>query len=181
MAENKLFKVYEGLPNWARGVVVIGGVAIAYTIGNTIYKRLQRLKSDAEEQQKLIQVQIEIDKNKKNGVQPSYNDVQFNNLADAAQNAFTNCRLSIIPCPTYLPLCQSNSYKEFYPIVEQLKNDADFLQLQKIFGVRTISKQIYCGGDIRMNLATLVKDQLNNFEIEGLNRILKGNSITYRF
>jgi len=183
MNESTIFKYYKELPSWAKGVVVIGGIGIAYIIGSTIYRKVQQISSDAEEQNKLNQIQDEINKNKQIGISPSYNNIQFNNLADAAQNAFVNCRLPIIPCPVYLgsALCQSNSYKEFAPIVEQLKNDSDFLELQKTFGIRNISKQFVCGGDIRMNLATLVKDQLNNFEIDGLNRILKSKGITYTF
>lgn len=181
MAENKYLRVYEDLPSWARGVVVVGGIGIAYIIGSTIYKKVQQAISDADQQEKLKQIQSEIDNNKQNGLVASYNDIQFNNFADAAQNAFTNCRLPIIPCPTYLPLCQSNSFKEFYPIIEKLKNNVDFLQLQKIFGVRTISKQFFCGGDIRMNLPTLVKDGLNSYEIKTINETMGAKGITYNF
>lgn len=182
MAENKLFKVYEELPGWAKGVVVIGGMAIAYAVGSTIYNRIKRISDDADQQDKLNKVQEELNKQNQQGVKATYTDVQFNNFADAAQNAFTNCRVPVIPCSTSLGvLCQSNSYREFYPIIEQLKNDADFLQLQKTFGVRTISKQFYCGGDIRMNLPTLVKDHLNKYEIATINSTMKANGINYTF
>jgi len=37
---NKIFETYKELPSWAKGVVVVGGIAIAYIVGNTIYKKL---------------------------------------------------------------------------------------------------------------------------------------------
>lgn len=179
--ENKLLKVYDGLPPWARGVVVVGGMTILYVVGNAVYKRIQRASSDAEEQEKLNRVKSELESKKKQGLVPSFSDVQFNNFADAAQNAFVNCRVDVIPCPTYIPFCWSNSGKEFYAIIKQMKNDVDFLKLQETFGIRTISKQFWCGGDIRMNLPTLVKDQLNNQEIKTINNTLADNGITYRY
>lgn len=182
MEKENLLKVYDGLPPWARGVVVIGGIGILYIVGSTLYKKVQQAKNDKLEEEKTNKIQDELVKTKKEGMVASFSDVQFNNFADAAQNAFTNCRLPIIPCPTYLGVgCQSNSFREFYPIVKQLKNNVDFLQLQKTFGIRTITKSWTCGGDIRMNLPTLVKDQLNSQEIKTINNTLADNGITYRF
>jgi len=182
MEQNKLFKVYQELPPWAKGVAVVGGMAILYVVGSTIYKRVQQVSNDAEEKVKLEKIQQEIDSQSSGGQKASYTDIQFSNFADEAQNAFTNCRLPIVPCATYLgAVCQSNSFREFYPIIKELKNDVDFLQLQKTFGVRTISKSWVCGGDIRMNLPTLVKDQLNKYEIQTINETLAKNGIKYRF
>jgi hypothetical protein len=182
MEQNKLLRVYEELPPWARGVVVIGVIGITYIVGNTIYRRIQQVSSDAEEQRKLDQIQKELDAKKNSGSTPSFTDIQFSNFADEAQNAFTNCRLPIIPCPTYLGVaCQSNSFREFYPIIKQLKSDVDFLKLQKAFGVRTVTKSWACGGDIRMNLPTLVKDQLNSYEIKTINSTMAEKGITYTF
>jgi hypothetical protein len=182
MEQNKVLKIYEELPPWARGVVIVGLLGVTYIVGSTIYKRVQRISSDAEEKAKLDQIQRELDSKKSSGERATFTDIQFNNFADASQNAFTNCRLPIVPCPTYLGLvCQSNSFREFYPIIKQLKNDVDFLQLQKAFGIRTVTKSWACGGDIRMNLPTLVKDQLNSYEIKTINSTMAEKGITYSF
>jgi hypothetical protein len=182
MEQNKAMKIYEELPPWARGVVIVGLLGITYIVGNTIYKKAQQISSDAEEQSKLDLIQKELDSKKSSGQIPSFTDIQFNNFADAAQNAFTNCRLPIIPCSTSLGVaCQSNSFREFYPIIKELKSNVDFLQLQKSFGVRTITKSWACGGNIRMNLPTLVKDQLNSYEIKTINSTLSDKGIIYTF
>jgi outer membrane murein-binding lipoprotein Lpp len=182
MANDKVYKYYTELPGWAKGVVIIGVLGVTYIVGSTIYKRIQRISSDAEEKSKLDQIQKELNSKKNSGQSATFTDIQFNNFADAAQNAFTNCRLPIVPCPTSLGIvCQSNSFREFYPIIKQLKNDVDFLQLQKSFGVRTITKSWACGGNIRMNLPTLVKDQLNSYEIKTINSAMSEKGITYSF
>ena len=40
MANDKVYKYYTELPGWAKGVVIIGGLGIAYIVGTTIYKKV---------------------------------------------------------------------------------------------------------------------------------------------
>jgi len=37
---NKVYEYYEGLPSWARGIVVVGGLILVYVVGSTIYKKV---------------------------------------------------------------------------------------------------------------------------------------------
>jgi hypothetical protein len=183
MANDKFYKYYQDLPGWAKGVVIVGALGVTYIVVSTVYKKITSIPDLINQQKKVDQLNKDLNDKKKEGVLPTLSQTQFNNLADQAQNAFTNCRLPIIPCPVYLGslLCQSNSYKEFRPIAEKLKNDADFLQLQSTFGTRTIQKGWGCGGNIVMNLPTLVLDQLNGYEVEAINKILSKNGISYQF
>jgi hypothetical protein len=41
MADNKIFKVYQELPQWAKGVVVVGGLVVTYIVGSTVYKKVK--------------------------------------------------------------------------------------------------------------------------------------------
>jgi hypothetical protein len=37
---NKVYQYYQGLPSWARGIVVVGGLVLVYIVGSTIYKKV---------------------------------------------------------------------------------------------------------------------------------------------
>jgi hypothetical protein len=175
--ENKALKIYEELPSWAKGVVVVGGLAMGYILVSTIYKKFASIPDALDEQRKLNQLKEDLSE-KLVTQDATYDDTMYNNLADEAENAFVNCRLDIVPCSTYLGIvCQTNSFREFRPVVEKLKSDVDFLKLQEAFGVRSISKQFWCGGAKDFNLPTLVRDQLNHYEISRLNTIMADNGV----
>ena len=186
MGDNKAFKVYEDLPNWARGVVVVGGLVVLYIVGNTIYKKIQGLSSNVDTQNKLNQINNDLNNKLNQGQQPTFNSTQYNNFADAIAAAFTGCDYSspIIPISTSVPIIggYSNSGAVVYNILYKFNNDVDFLALQKAFGTRTISKSWLCGGDFNnVSLEAAVTNQLNNYEISGINDLLSSRNITLRF
>jgi hypothetical protein len=186
MSDNKALKVYEDLPNWARGVVVVGGLVVLYIVGNTIYKKIQGLSNNVDTQNKLNQVNNDLNDKINQGQQPTFNSTQYNNFADSIAAAFSGCDFSspIIPISTKIPVIggYSNSGAVVYNIISQFNNDVDFLALQKAFGNRTISKSWVCGGDYtNVDLEAAVTNQLNNSEIAGINDLLSKRNITLRF
>ena len=186
MAQNKALKVYEDLPNWARGIVVVGGLVVLYVVGNTIYKKIQTLSSGVDAQTKLNQVNEDLNNKISQGQQATFNSTQYNNFADSIAASFSGCDWSspIIPISTSLPIIGgfSNSGSTLYNILYQFNNDVDFLALQKAFGNRTITKSWVCGGDYtNVDLETAVQNQLNNSEISGINDMLSKRNITLRF
>ena len=186
MAESKLIRVYEDLPQWARGVVVVGGLVVTYIVGNTIYKKIKAFSDSADAQNKLKQLEDDLNKKLNQGQQPTFSSTQFNNFADSIQSAFEGCDYStpLIPVPTtwILNIGWSNSGASLFNILYQFNNDVDFLALQKAFGTRTISKGWYCGGDYtNVTLSQAVNNQLNTQEIYAVNKLLTQKGITYRF
>jgi hypothetical protein len=186
MAESKLLRVYEDLPQWARGVVIIGGLAVTFIVGNTIYKKIKGLSDSLDAKNKLKQLEDDLNTKLKQGQQPTFSSTQFNNFSDSIQTAFSGCDWStpIIPVPTtwILNVGWSNSGAVLFNILYQFNNDVDFLALQKAFGVRTITKGWYCGGDYaNVTLSQAVNSQLNTQEIYALNKLLTQKGITYRF
>ena len=99
---NKVYEYYEGLPSWARGVVIVGGLVVVYIVGYTIYKKIQTLASSADTQNKLNQINDDLNSKLKQGQQPTFSSTQYNNFADEITAAFTGCDWSspIIPVPT---------------------------------------------------------------------------------
>ena len=186
MAQNKALQVYEDLPNWARGIVVVGSLAVLYIVGNTIYKKIQTLSNNVDAQSKLNQVNDDLNTKISQGQQPTFNSTQYNNFASSISAAFTGCdwSSSIIPLPVNVPIIGgfSNAGATLYNILYQFNNDVDFLALQKAFGNRTISKSWVCGGDYtNVDLETAVQNQLNNQEISAINDMLAKRNITLRF
>ena len=186
MADSKVFKVYQELPQWAKGVVVVGGLVVTYIVGNTIYKRIKAFSDSADAQNKLRQLEDDLDKKLKQGQQPTFSSTQYNNFADSIQTLFEGCDYTtpIIPVPTswILNIGWSNSGASLFNILYQFNNDVDFLALQKAFATRTISKGWYCGGDYtNVTLSQAVNKQLNNQEIYAINKLLTQKNITYRF
>ena len=186
MAQNKSFQVYEDLPQWARGVVVVGGLVVLYIVGNTIYKKIQTLSSSADSQNKLNQVSTDLNTKINQGQQPTFNSTQYNNFADSIAAAFSGCDWSspVFPISTSIPLIggYSNSGASLYNILYQFNNDVDFLALQKAFGTRTITKGFICGGDYKdVTLSAAVQNQLNSVELSGINDLLAKRNISERF
>lgn len=186
MADSKVFKVYQDLPQWAKGVVVVGGLVVTYIVGNTIYKRIKAFSDSADAQNKLRQLEDDLDKKIKQGQQPTFSSTQYNNFADSIQTLFEGCDYTtpFIPVPTtwILNIGWSNSGAGLFNILYQFNNDVDFLALQKAFATRTISKGWYCGGDYtNVTLSQAVNKQLNSQEIAAINKLLTQKGITYRF
>jgi hypothetical protein len=186
MADSKVFKVYQELPQWAKGVVVVGGLVVTYIVGNTIYKRIKAFSDSADAQNKLRQLEDDLDKKLKQGQQPTFSSTQYNNFADSIQTEFEGCDYTtpFIPVPTtwILYIGWSNSGASLFNILYQFNNDVDFLALQKAFATRTISKGWYCGGDYtNVTLSQAVNKQLNSQEIAAVNKLLTQKGITYRF
>ena len=91
MAENKALKVYEDLPQWARGIVVVGGLVVVYIVGNTIYKKIQKLASSADSQNKLNQVNNDLDAKINQGHQPTFSSTHYTNFADPLGAPLPGC------------------------------------------------------------------------------------------
>ena len=79
----------------------------------------------------------------------------------------------------------SSVFYEFYEDLDelqtQLKNDADFLSLQKAYGIRSIQRGWWCPNKNNMNLNTIVTDMTIATEKDLLNQVLAKKGITYRF
>ena len=183
MTDNNIYKYYKDLPSWAKGIVVVGGLAVTYIVGNTIYKKIKDLSASADAQVKLNQIDADLSNKLNQGQQPTFDSTQYNNFADSIASAFSGCDYTspIIDIPTKY-FSWSNSGIVVYNILNQFNNDVDFLALQKAFGVRTITKPIVCGGDYKdATLNSAVTQQLDNNEIISLNNLLSDKGISHRF
>jgi len=187
MAESKVLKnitsVYtdKSINGWLRGAIWVGTGILLYVSGKAIY----RLVFPTDEQKRAIENQRQVEAELNNSVKTkplTYPLSQYNTWADAIATAFKGCDFQYTGSP------YSFSWQTVKDIFEQLKNDSDYLQLIKSYGIRTIEKGFICGGNYTdLDFPTAAGHQFNNFEInEGigilpsLNKTLKNNGISYQ-
>lgn len=178
---NKALSVWNGLPTWAKGIIAVGGVAIAYF---GIKGFINKLKEDAQKQDAVVTQQTqeqELQDLKNNNVPLTFRDSQYKQWADELQNQFDGCdaSLSVAWLSKYM---MSTSGAKLGNIIIQLKNDADFLALSTAWGSSRTYDQ--CGlwtGNFTGNLSQAVTDELTQNEINVINDQLSKQGITYRF
>lgn len=164
------YQFFKELPPWAKGVVVVGGLAVIYFAGKSIF---DRIKKDAES------------KNSKQVVTDSKKDLQ--SLLNKG------IRLSY-PVSTYTALASSlnvafngfgTAETQVYAIMGQMKNEADILQLIVSFDLRTIKGGSLFGisqaDTYKIDLPGAIHDEMLVEEIQHINQILKNNNVDYQF
>jgi hypothetical protein len=172
--EKGFYKYYTELPSWAKGIVIVGAGLVIYMVGNKVYKKLNPSQSnkDARNEQNLIDEEIK--NNAKKGIKQSYPDSQYIAWVRNIVDAITGCDYSAI-------LIWSYGFQKVYDIFDKLKNDTDYLLLEKNFGIRSISKGFLCGGDYKnVSFSQAMSMQFNNVEIGLFNTRLKEKGISYR-
>jgi len=181
--ENKGMQIYKDLPSWAKGVVVVGGLAVGYLFANQIIKKLRLDAEKRKAEEELNNTRYELQNQTEQGIVPSYPKSTYDAWAQSIEDQFDGCDFFIKVFPIggdYNEL--SNSAKKIYDIVDEMNNDRDFLELVDSFDVRTYDQ---CGwGTGNVENATLYKavtDELNQDEINFINERLENRGITYKF
>jgi len=183
----KVYDYYKDLPSWAKGVVVIGGIAIVYFTAKSILKRVKLSAETAKEREALNTQSSEIKTIEQQGVvKASYPDSQYSNWAAQIQKQYDGCDgswgrtiLSFTP-PTWLfDTNWSNSGAMTANIFYKLNNNLDFLKLSKAYGIRTYDQCGLWNGNFTGSLQQAIVDELDEQERGTLNQILKKKGITY--
>jgi hypothetical protein len=115
MANDKLYNYYKDLPPWAKGVVVVGSLGIAYIIGSKIYAALKPKPQD------VVNVQNDIVK-LETKMQPSYGDASYDQYANTIYNAQRTSA--------------GNDSGSILDVAKLMKNDLDVAKLVKAYGTR---------------------------------------------
>lgn len=178
------YQWYKDLPPWAKGTAVVGVGFVLTLLGFWAVKYFRDKAAAKKAEQDLKVFKGDLDDLGKKGINPTYPESQYRQWADAIGEAFTGCDFSFahLGANYNTETFYSDAGKAVFRIVNQLKNDADFLALQVAYGKPTISKHWYCGGDIvGRTLAGAINNMLEGAEVQALNHVLKDNHITYTF
>ncbi len=168
-AGKNIWGIIKDSPPWAKGILILGTGAAAYFAGLSIYRRFRdKAKEEAADkisQQTLDTANSTLDNLKKSGVQPTYPESQYQAWADAAY-----------ACYNGWGTCETDT------IFVNLKNDADMYALIKAFGIRTISSGKWNPTpDFRGNFPAVVRDELNDWQVQEVNKVLAKNGLTFKF
>jgi hypothetical protein len=175
MAEKGLMKVYSELPSWAKGLVVVGGIAITYTAVTSILKSIKAKKIEQKSQAEISQASTELNTQIRMGKSPSIQRSQAEVIANAIVSASNDC---------------GTDEKKIYAQFDKVKNQADILLLVDVFGLR---KKVRCpfSDDPResffssdtppMSLSAMINSELDATQIATLNNKLASKGITYKF
>jgi hypothetical protein len=165
-------KTFQGLPQWAQGVIsvaVVGGLGF---IGYKIYSAVKQAKELESATAENKESNLEAQKLIKKGVKPSLNPTQLASTVNGIKLAFSD----------YDAIMRSH-VQPFYREMVKVNNDLDMLNLIRAYGNQTIDFPFtkFTVSDFTGNLTQSAKNFLNNKEIAAANNSLARRGIKYRF
>jgi lysine/ornithine N-monooxygenase len=171
---NVLIQKYNQLDRKNKKFVLIGGAIIAFIVLKKVYDIFFSEKvAEAKRNKQLISsIDKEIVKHSLRGFKPTFNDSEYNMLAN---QAYEGMRYAV-----------GDNYNAVEKALKSMKNDLDVAKLLKAFGLR----QDYAFGvptGEPKDLFTFVKSELGeeygglvNYRITSINKDWQGKGITYK-
>lgn len=175
--ENKVFNYYKELPDWAKGAVVVGGIAVSYFVISTTLKRIRRSKDIKEVQKETDYANRDLMELARKGIRPTLDKTQMEILIKSLVEAMNGC---------------SYNQTRIEDAFKKLNNEADVKLLIRDFGVRyympcAISSPIsyikYLNDDKSFGgtVATWLNYDLGTSDVNKINKILADKKINFKF
>ena len=178
MADKGALRVYTELPSWAKGVVVVGGLAVGYLAVTSILKALQK----GIDQKKQLKEVNTADADLQNEIRKGKGQTLSNSSLEAMSSAIVEASNG---CGTYENIIISQ--------FDNLQNEADMLAFVKIFGLRDKLRCPFSNDEYAnkwcvigcrtppMSLSSMLYSELSQGWIDTLNKKLGQKGISYRF
>ena len=171
----KVYQYYKELPPWAKGIVVVGGVAVIYFTAKSIVGSINEAKNRAIQLKEIDNANNELIALRKKGIVPTLPQSNYEALSNSLIDAFNGC---------------GTDFAKVKSIFEQLKNQADALFFVKTFGLRKKQRCLF-SDDARedfwsnftppMSLSAHLASDLSSTDIATINKMLKAKNITLQF
>ena len=163
------YKYYKELPDWAQGVVIVGGGLIVwFGVANPIRKLIIKKLDQEKEQRETKAAGHELNKLKRQGVSPTITKAQAESFSNTLRIAFSDC---------------GTNEQAVYNVMEQMNNEADIYLLIDTYGIREYSG---CGpwnvfaATQNVGLSSAISDEMP-VEMPIINAILAKKGIKFRF
>jgi hypothetical protein len=164
------YQFYTELPTWAKGVIAVGGLAILYFAGKSVFDRIKKDAATKDSQQVVTDSKRDLQMLLNSGMKLSYpvsNYAVFSSTLIAAFNGYGTAETMV------------------YSVFNSMKNEADVLQLIISFGLRTIKGGCFlgfCQDDVyKIDLPGAIANEMLQSEKDEINTILKKNNVDYQF
>jgi hypothetical protein len=175
--KNKFFDYYKDLPDWAKGVVVVGGLGVAYIFVSQIITKVRQqaqLKFDLQESQT---ANTDLQILAQQGVKPTLSNTQIDNIINVLVESMNDCGTN-----------EENVYNQF----RKLNNLADVYALLKRWEIRyyrpcaitspiSYAKYQFNNKAFGGNLSSWLTYDLETSEIQKINKILSDKKIKFQF
>jgi hypothetical protein len=175
MAQGKVYDYYNGLPTWARGIVVVGGLVVGYIAVNAIIKKINQNKVDAAAQQEINTASGDLNSVIAGGTNPTLNNSELEAMSSAIIESSNGC---------------GTDTNMMYNTFSKIKNDADILSFIKVFGLRKKTRCPFTNDTMEsfwssyttpMSLSAMVNSELDTTEIQKINDGFLAKGMKYQF
>jgi ribosomal protein L9 len=156
----------KGLSKFDTYAIVIGTAGIGYLTYRIIKKTKENRASKKSKQEQEAEYKQFSTKEKL-----SFTATSYQNLAKRIYNAFEQ------NYGVYNSLFDSVNEKEIYAVFDKLKNNLDYLELKKAFGVKPIPTAFFRLVTDPVDMETWLTNALSTSERAQLNKILKTKGI----
>jgi intracellular sulfur oxidation DsrE/DsrF family protein len=166
---DKSLTIYKDLPQWAKGVVVVGGMAIIYFTGRSLWKKLNETSRLKELQKEAEAAKNDLNVLAQQGIKPTLSQTELEGMSQELVSAFDGC---------------GTDEKTIQQIFRKVKNEADVYALISTYGARSYDD---CNltegfGNTTASLSKSITNELSASDISTyINSTLEQRGIKYRF
>ena len=175
MADKGALRVYTELPQWAKGVVVVGGLVVGYLAVTAILRKLKEAKTKAESLTEVNDATSELQTEIKSGKKPSLPKTTIEAMANAIVAASNDC---------------GTDEKQIYAQFDKETIQDDVLFLVQVFGLRQKVRcpfsddpreSFFSANTPPMSLSAMLNSELDTTQMQTLNNKLATKGIKYKF
>lgn len=168
--KGKVYQYYTELPQWAKGVVVVGLTGIVVLVGLKIYRKLSPSKDELDQRKFMEDVNNDVTKFKSEGDKQTFPDSAYMQFANTI---YDGMRYAV-----------GDDYGAVVDTCKKMMTNLDVALLIKAFGVRQNYIFGIPGGN-PMDMLTFIKDELGSEfwfvdRIGQINRDWNSKGIKYR-
>ena len=175
--KNKFFDYYKDLPDWAKGVVVVGGLGVAYLFVSQIVTKIRKDAESKFDLQESDSANTDLQILAQQGVKPILSNTQIDNIINVLVESMNDCGTN-----------EENVYNQF----RKMNNLADVYALLKRWEIRyyrpcsitspiSYAKYLFNDKAFGGNLSTWLTYDLKPSEIQKINKILSDKRINFKF